>query len=58
MKVFPSWLAFTSWKEEEEQRTYSFFAQQKGAVESTNDNGTYMWLNMCNCMYLNVNYFQ
>ena len=35
IKVFPSWIAFTAWKEEEEQGTYSFFVQPKGAVEST-----------------------
>jgi len=40
MKEFPSWLSFTAWKEEEERRTYSFFVQPKGAVESaTSDNG-------------------
>ena len=34
IKTFPSWVAFTAWKEEEEQSTYSYFIQPKGTVES------------------------
>jgi len=37
IKSFPSWVSFTAWKEEEERRTYSFFVQPKGAVESVTE---------------------
>jgi len=37
MKTFPSWLSFIAWKEEEEHRTYPFFVQPKGVVESVTE---------------------
>lgn len=38
-KKFPNWVAFTSWKEEEERSTYSCFVKPTGEVvsEETHD---------------------
>ena len=41
--MFPSWIAFTAWKEEEEQSTYSCFVRPTGEVVSGEANdGTYV----------------
>ena len=37
MKTFINWIAFISWKEEEEKSTYSSFVKPTGEV--TSDNG-------------------
>ena len=71
IKVFPSWIAFTAWKEEEEKSTYSFFIQPKGAVESmtTSDmgkllNSLFMHTSMstisirCSSTYSNIHLLQ
>ena len=45
LKTFPSWIAFTAWKEEEEQSTYSYFVRPTGEVVSageTNDGTFYI----------------
>lgn len=31
-KEFPSWVAFSTWKEEEEARTYTCYVQAKGEI--------------------------
>ena len=37
MKVFPSWVAFCSWKEEEEASTYSCFIKPNGEVAGSEE---------------------
>ena len=34
---FPSWEAFLSWKEAEEESTYTYYVQPKGASMSTTE---------------------
>ena len=50
-KKFPSWVAFVSWKEEEERSTYSCFVKPTGEVVSgeTHD-GMYL-----QCIYVHNN---
>ena len=34
LQILPSWIAFTAWKEEEENATFTFFVKPTGKVVS------------------------
>ena len=46
-KHFPSWEAFMTWKEAEEESSFTYFVQPNGGkTKNSNSSGTYMYLHV------------